>query len=247
MFAYWNNSYYLVVILQVIAIIHALRTGRSNWLYLLIFLPLVGVLVYFFMEVLPEIRAGAFMPGFRKVFMPGAQIREWERKVRISDTVSNRVQLSRAYAEAGQWNKAIELTQSALTGMYANDPGILLQLARQYFGNAQYAESLQYFDKLKTMKTGRINMAEDDLVYTRALDGAGQTEKAEEGYQQVIRVHHSLEARYYYGVFLKKQGRSAEAKTQFQAVREEIRELPRFARRLNAQWARKSFTEMMSK
>lgn len=91
-------------------------------------------------------------------------------------------------------------------------------------------------------------MTDDDLMYVRAQDGAGMSPAiVEEGYQRIIRVDHSLEARYYYGLYLKKQQRSAEAKAQFQAVREEIRFLPRFARRLNAQWARRSFKELMSK
>ncbi|PUZ24362.1 hypothetical protein GA0116948_10743 [Chitinophaga costaii] len=246
MFAYWNNSYYLVIILQVLAIIHAFKTGRREWLYILLFLPVVGLLVYFFMELLPAIRSGDFFSNFRRIFLPAQQIREWERKVRISDTVSNRVQLSQAYADQRQYAKAIELTLGCLNGMYANDAGILLQLARQYFMNGQYRESLQIFDKLKTLKTGRINMAEDDLMYVRAQEGVGDLANAEEGYKQIIRVHHSLEARYYYGLFLKKQSRGQEAKAQFQAVREDMKLLPRYAKRLNATWARKSLKELMS-
>ncbi len=242
----WSNYYYLAVPLQILAIIHALKTGRREWLYLLIFIPLVGALIYFYMEVLPEITHGTFLSNFQKYFLPKQKIKEWERKVQISDNITNKLGLSNAYAEQKQYDKAIALALSCLKGLYADDPAILLQLARQYFYNEQYQESLQYFDKLNAKNGGRFSMQEDELLYVRAQEGTGELELAEKGYQRVIRVHHSLEARYYYGLFLKKQQQKADARTQFQAVREEIKLLPRYLRRRNAQWSRRSLKELMS-
>ena len=48
-----------LVIVQVILIIHVLKTGRdSRWLFLLILLPGIGSLVYLAMEILPSITGG---------------------------------------------------------------------------------------------------------------------------------------------------------------------------------------------
>lgn len=246
MFAYWNDYYYIAVVLQVLAIIHALKTGRGNWLYLLIFLPGIGFVIYFAMELLPEITSGNFSKSLKKYFFPNQEVNEWQRKVQIADSITNKLGLSNAYANQKQYGKAIELSQSCLQGHYSDDPAILLQLARQYFYNGQYKESLTYFDQLYAKNTARISMVEDELLYVRAQEGNGENELANKGYQQVIRNHHSLEAHYYYGLFLKKQSRKEDAREQFQAVRSEIRLLPRYLRKRNAGWLRKSIRELLS-
>lgn len=54
----------------------------------------------------------------------------------------------------------------------------------------------------------------DELLYARALEGSDYTGTGE-WYQKVIRTHYSLEARYYDGLFLKRQQRPQEAMEQF--------------------------------
>ena len=242
----FGGYYYISIPLQLLAIYHAYKTGRRQWIYLLVFIPLIGPVIYFFLEVLPDIRRGGFLNNLQKYFLPNQKIAEWTRKVQISDNVTNILGLSNAYAERKQYDKAIELSLSCLKGLYADDPGIFLQLARQYFHNGQYKESILYFDKLNKVNSNRFNMVEDDLLYVRALDGSGQTALADEGYKRVIRIHHSVEARYYYGLFLKKQQRKEEARAQFQAAREELKLMPRYLRRRYGQWSRRSLKELLS-
>lgn len=244
MFAYWNDYYYVIVVFQAIGVIHALKTGRNQWIYVLILLPLIGALAYFFMEMLPALRQGSNTKGISKIVFPNNEIKEWERKVQISDSVTNKLGLSKAYAAQQQYDKAIALSLECLDGYYADDPAILLQLAHQYFLNNQYQESLHYFNKLQDKSTTSLKTAEDELWYVRALAGAGQTENAENGYKRIIRIHHSLEARYFYGLFLKEQGRINEAKEQFQMIRSEIKLLPRYARNRNAKWQRLALKEL---
>jgi hypothetical protein len=249
MFSVFNllgNYYYISIPLQILGIIHALKTDRRQWLYLLIFLPLIGVLIYFFMEVWPEIRRGTFTAGLQRYLMPDQKIKEWTRKVQISDNMMNKLGLSNAYAQEKQYDKAIELAKSCLHGLYAEDPAIHLQLARQYFQNGQYQESLDHFNTLNSINKNRFGVMEDDLMYVRAQEGIGLNDIADEGYRHVIRIHHSLEARYYYGLFLKKQQKKIDAREQFQAIRDEIKLLPRYLRRRYAQWSRRAIKELLA-
>ena len=245
MFTYWNDYYYIVIVFQAIGVIHALKTGRNQWIYLLIFLPLIGAIAYFFMELLPDLRRGTNTKGISKIVFPNNEIKEWERKVQMSDSVTNKLGLSNAYAAQQQYDKAIALSLECLNGYYAEDPAILMQLARQYFLNEQYLESIQYFNKLQSKSSTSLKTVEDELLYVRALAGAGETENAENGFRRIIRVHHSLEARYYYGLFLKAEGKNQEAKEQFQLIRSEIKLLPRYARNRNSKWQRLALKEML--
>jgi hypothetical protein len=246
LYSIFSNYYYFIIPLQIIAILHALKTERRQSLYLLIFLPLIGVLIYFVTEILPEIRRGVFTANLQRYLFPNQKINEWTRRVQVADSVTNILGLSAAYADQGHFEKAISLAQSCLKGLYLDDPAIHLQLARYYFHNGQYAESLSHFDTIRAISKINYGVMEDDLMYVRAQEGTGLAELAEAGYKLVIRNHHSLEARYYYGQFLKAQFRNAEAKEQFQAIRTEIKLPPGYLKRRYVRWSRKAMKELLS-
>jgi hypothetical protein len=236
--------YYGIGILQIVCIIHALRTGRREWLYLLIFIPAIGAIIYIIQEIAPSLRTANIATDVQHTFVPNSRIRELERKLEVSDTEANRMNLAAEYARQKQYPKAIELVKSCLAGIYANDPGMMLELAKLYFNNKQTAESLVYFEKVRQQKDVRLEKGDDELLYARALDEHGSVEKAEEVYQKVIRVDHSLQARYFYGLLLKRLGRNDEAKEQFRAIQKEKDLHPAFVRRRNAEWVRRSRKEL---
>ena len=45
----------LVVALQVYLAVHAYNTGRESWIFIIIFVPLVGSLIYLFVAWIPDI------------------------------------------------------------------------------------------------------------------------------------------------------------------------------------------------
>lgn len=243
-FFYSPYLYYAIGIAQVICIYHAIKTGRKEWLYLLIFLPGIGATIYFIREILPGLRTGDATRGLQQVFTPGANIKELERALRVADTDANRLNLAAEYARAGQFPRAIELVRSCLTGIYANSPDTLLILARYLFHNNEFREATQTFAKVLKLKNGRFDKPDDDLLYARALDGSGEDVRADEEYAKVVRIHHSVEARYYYGMLLKRLGRTKEAAAQFQAIQDEKDLHPPHVRRMNARWMQLSAKEL---
>jgi len=241
---FWNDYYYLVIIAQIICIVHAMKNNKKDWIYILLFLPGIGAIAYFIREIYPTLNKRQVGSNLQEMFAPGLSIRELERKVRIADTVSNKLVLANAYARQARYQEAIELAQSCLQGHHANDPGTLLMLARLYFYNEQYFDSVGAYNRLAGQRNAQIVKQEDQLLYARALEGSTEYGKAEEEYKKVIRIHHSLEAMYYYGLMLKGLQRTQEAKAQFQAVREEIDLHPGYVRKMNMQWVRQSKKEM---
>jgi hypothetical protein len=101
LYSLFSNYYYFIIPLQVIAIVHALKTERRQSLYLLIFLPLIGVLIYFVTEILPEIRRGGFTANLQRYLFPNQKIKERTLRVQIADSVTNVLGLAAAYADQG--------------------------------------------------------------------------------------------------------------------------------------------------
>ncbi|XZF14885.1 tetratricopeptide repeat protein [Chitinophagaceae bacterium MMS25-I14] len=245
MLSYWSNYYYLILLAQVLCVIHAMKTNRRDWIYIIILLPVVGIAAYFIREVLPIWNGGNAMVGqAQSLLFSGGRIKELEKQVRLADTVTNKQNLAYAYASQNRFDEAIALIKSCQDDLYSEDSGILLDLARLTFCNNQFGESASYFRKALALKNNRLDKPEDELLYARALDGAGEKEQAEEAYKKVIRLHHTLEAKYFYGMMLQQQGRSVEARAQFQAVLDEKDLHPPYVRRMNAPWVRAARKEL---
>lgn len=229
-------AYYIIPVLQIICILHALKTDRRDWMYLLIFLPGIGAIIYIIREILPGLRASGMNGNNIKSFFPGRRIKELERNLKIADTDTNRLRLAEEYARQQNFEKAIELTGSCLKGIYAKNVSMMLDMGRYTFGAGQYTESLAWMDKALLEKPYKFVRPEDELLYAKALHKSGDIARAETAYKQIIRVHHSLEARYYYGLLLKETGRNEEAKTAFRTVLDERSLHPKHVRRINAKW-----------
>lgn len=46
------NFYYVTIALQAICVLHCMKKGNQNkWIWIIVFLPLIGCLVYFFTEM----------------------------------------------------------------------------------------------------------------------------------------------------------------------------------------------------
>ena len=229
-------GYYIVAALQIVCILHALKTNRRDWLFLLIFLPGIGAIIYIIREILPGIRGSGINSGNIKSLFPGNRIKELERNLKIADTDTNKLRLAEEYAHQQDFQKAMELTGSCLKGIHANNDGMMLDMGRYAYGAGKYAESLAWMEKALREKRNKFDKPEDDLLYAKAIYRSGDTVRAEAAFQQIIRVHHSMEARYHYGLLLKDAGRNEEAGTQFRTVIEERNLHPNHVRRLNAKW-----------
>jgi hypothetical protein len=242
---YRGYGYYIIAALQIICILHTLKTNRRDWIYLLIFLPGIGAIIYIIREVLPEWRVSGMNSNNMKSLFPGGRIKELERNLKIADTDSNKLRLAEEYARQQNFEKAMTLTNSCLKGIYANNAGMMLDMGRYAFGAGQYAESLAWLDKALREKQNKFDKPEDELLYAKALHQSGDTARAETAYKQIIRVHHSMEGRYHYGLLLKEIGRNEEAKTQFRTVLDEQHLHPKHVRHMNARWvsaSRKALT-----
>ena len=64
--AYWLYLA-LPIILEVLLVIHVIKTGRNTlWIWLIIFLPMAGGIAYFIVELLPEILRSRTLQATRR-------------------------------------------------------------------------------------------------------------------------------------------------------------------------------------
>jgi hypothetical protein len=71
---FFANSYFYIItiVLQAICVLHCVRRGRQNtWIWLIVFLPLIGCLIYFFTEIITRREMQNVQTGVGAVFNPG--------------------------------------------------------------------------------------------------------------------------------------------------------------------------------
>jgi hypothetical protein len=230
----------LTIALQVIAIVHLFRTGRNMiWLFVIVFLPLVGCLAYFFVEVLPSLgqspAARKALNRARNAIDPERGLREGSLNYQRSRSVDTASRLADELTKAGRYDEAIRVCNEARTGLFEDDPKILLALANAQFGAGQYPAVIETLDRLREKNPG-FRSADGHLVYARALEASGATQRALEEYGALANYYPGAEARVRQAMLYKKLGDKARAGEMFAAILQDARLAPKHLRRSEAQW-----------
>jgi hypothetical protein len=230
----------LLLVAQVACAVHAGRTGRPFfWIYLILFLPMAGMLAYFVVEIVPAMfgsrtgRRAAAQVG--KFLDPEKDYRAAQRAVQISATVETKSTLAELCVATRRYQEAAALYHEILTGMHADDPDLLLGLARAAFGLERYADVQRVLEQLRAANPD-YRSAEGHLLYARALELQGKTEEALYEYKPLAEYYPGQEAKCRYAALLKETGRTDEANRLFAEVVQAYDILPRHARRQQREW-----------
>lgn len=171
----------LHVIVAIYFAVHAVRHQQNiYWLFMLFAFPMLGSLVYFFAVYLPSLRQsrGAYVAtrAIAQFVDPNRAVRESRAQFDRAPTVASRMRLGAALLEAGNAEEAIEHYQAAAAGPFADDPALLLGLARAQFALARYAQADVTLTRLFQVDPQARNQSQPALLYARslaALDAAG--------------------------------------------------------------------------
>src|SRR5512145_2724833 len=136
----------VVLLIQLCFAYHALRTGRAYWwLFVIMGFPVIGCLLYYFVEVFPNtresVKAEKAVKAIVKSFDPDKSLRERVANLEDCGSVDNRVALARSCMERRMYGEAAALYRSCLAGVHASDPDIRFGLAAALFGAGQLKES----------------------------------------------------------------------------------------------------------
>lgn len=233
---FFNPAFYTVtIILQAICIIHCLRRGNTNnWIWLIVFLPLIGCMVYLFTEVITRRNIRNVQAGVGEVFSPSGSIKKLEENLRFSDTFNNKIALADAYLNTGQIQRAINLYEESLEGAFAENELGVSRLIIAYYKEKRYDDVIRLTPKICNLP--QFTRSKAHILYAASLGNTGQAEKAETEFQKMNGRFGNFEARYYYALFLKKNNRYDDGRKVLQQVAEEIPQLSAVEKRSNREW-----------
>lgn len=237
----------LHVIVAIYFAVHAVR-HRQNiyWLFVLFAFPMFGSLVYFFAVYLPSLRQsrGAYVAAraITQFVDPNRALRESRAEFDRAPTVANRMRLGAALLDAGNVQEALEHYEAAANGPFADDPALLLGLARAQFELNRCAAAETTLTRLFAADPQARNKAEPALLYARALAGRSAPE-TRAAFEAALACASDAAPRCLFADWLAAQPGEADrrrAKALFEDILQDAKHWPRYAREHNREWMQRA-------
>jgi hypothetical protein len=234
--------YLLLPAAQIFFVIHAARTGRPYyWMMVIFFVPLMGMLAYIALELLPEMSrspaASRTVSNARQMINPEGNYRALAEALEITPTTGNKRALADECVRLGKYDEAEALYRDALRGVHATDPYIMLGLARVQFARDDAARCVRTLDELRAVDPD-FQSAEGHMLYARSLEALGRTDQALTEYEALAQYFGGEEPRVRHALLLRQMGRTDAAREAFTEIKRSIERAPAFYRRNQREWYR---------
>jgi|SRR5579859_2062283 len=232
--------YLVVVVLQIICVVHVIKTGRNQiWIWVLVLLSMAGIAAYLIVELLPDLLGGRsarrLAAGTTRRLDPKRGARRRAADLDMAETAENKRLLAEEYIELGRFDEAVALYESAATGPHADDPTLLLGLARARHRRGDAAAALEALDRLKQAEPD-FQSAEGHLIYARCLEELGREAEALAEYEALSTYFLGEEARCRHAMLLLKSGRVESAQAIFEEILKRASRATRRYRREQGEW-----------
>jgi len=232
-------------------IIHCIKSGRNTiWVYVLVVLmstPFVGALVYIGAELLPEWlqsrTSRRAMRGLRSTLDPEGELRRAENAMKISGNVASRQKYADELVRLGRATEAVPIYQSCLTGVFAEDPKLLLGYAHARYAAGDASGARQTLDELIS-KNPDFKSPDGHLLYARALEGEGDQDKALAEYAALAEYYPGAEAGVRYAVLLKRLGQGELAQQTLKTLLDRAKYAPAHYRKAQRDWLDEAHREL---
>lgn len=231
-------------------IYHCIKTGRQFvWVIVMLALPLLGSAIYFFSEIFPDLgRAGASrraIRGLRSTLNPEGDLRRLEVEMKVTGDVQSKQRYADELVRLGRAKEALEIYRTSLTGLFADDPKLLLGYAHAQFAADEPAAARQTLDDL-IGKNPDFKSPGGHLLYARALEGEGNTAKALEEYAALTEYFPGAEAGVRYAKLLKSSGQKSQARQILESLLERAKYAPGHYKKAQREWLDEAQSELRS-
>jgi len=249
---YYLEAYPIPALIELFAkiacVVHVIRSGRNtHWIWLILFFPIGGPLIYFIVEILPDLKSGRRSSGFglnvRLPQNPEKAIARLTEELEFTNTVEKRVQLAHAYAAAKRFPEAIETVSACLRGVFKDDALLTFERAKLHAAAGQHREALSDLVELERLKSKHARY-ERQLLVARCHESLGQIAEARIGFEQALQLSVGEEARCGYAQMLASHGEPAEARKLFEETVRNAKHGGGAYRRMNREWIKQAKAQL---
>jgi hypothetical protein len=239
----------LSIVVQIICVIHALRNGNQNWIWILIIAPGVGCAAYALSHIMPEL-FGSY--GIRRkarsvlrAIDPERDRRALSKNLDRAETVENKVKLAQEALQLRDYAQAKSLFSESMLGLYERDPDIMLGLARAQAGLGEHDQTAKTLDDLIVFNPD-FRSVEGHLLYAQTQVALGNLDKALHEYAALQGSFLGEQARYEYAELLIRMGKTDKAREVLEALQKRVSVSPTHYQRSQSEWVSKANVALKS-
>ncbi|MDC7998516.1 tetratricopeptide repeat protein [Gilvibacter sediminis] len=152
---------------------------------MIIFLPVVGGIVYILTQMVQKREVEQIQKELTSVINPTKKINDLKAQLEFADTFQNRVNLADALLEQGNYQEAIDHYRDALSGNFSNDVYVKIQLIRAFHQHGESQWIIQEAESIKAHPDFMKSAA--SFYYGLALDANGNSEAAQAYFDNIDR------------------------------------------------------------
>ncbi len=209
-------GFLVVVVLQAMFAAHAVQRGHGwHWVFVILFCPLLGLMVYAYLVAIPEMQHAQMLdmaaPDVNPFRDAASEIQYYRAKLDLADTVTNRTKLAEVLVKHGRPAEAIPLYDQSLKEPYKEDLQLLHGLAQAAFAAHDFQKTREVLSTL-IQAHPNAKLQEPYLLYARTLSALNEFDSACQAYQKLATVYSGPEAKFHYAMMLKAKGEIETAK-----------------------------------
>jgi len=228
--------WYLGVLFQVLMIVHFFRRRPEGyWFFVILFLGPLGALVYFVIEVVPDLRVKP--PWIAR--LERRRRRQWlEHMAGGSPSVETLQELGEICAAESEHARAVDL----FTRVLRRDRDSREALHGRAKSLVELGRIEEAIADLEPVARAEPNYSfwDASLTLAECYDRAGRNDDARRAYQEILGRTTVSRAYYGYGTLLAKLGDKEQAREMMRQILAKQPALPRYLRRQERPWFRKA-------
>jgi hypothetical protein len=227
----WGGA---IILLQIACIIHAVRNNNTGWIWIILFFPLIGSIIYIASEVRGVGRGGRKLATqIADVVQPTRKLEALRAQLEHAPTVNNRLALAEELVRHKQYEEALSLYETS--GTHKDDPEVLKQRAIALFEMGRAPEAKATLDHLFDVQP-RERTPATRLLFARVVEALGDDGDAIEAYEAARPGAIGDEVRCRYAGVLERVGRTDEAMAIYTRIDKEAGHADGRYRRENKEW-----------
>ena len=201
---------WLHILIALFFAIHAMKTGRNTyWLFVLFSFPLLGSIVYFFVEYLPasKMERGVKQASSKAIQLldPTRALREAKQDFELTPTIQNRMRLAAALDNAGEYDEAARQFDACLDGPFANDPEVCFGAAKAKLHTKQPQQAITLLENLRA-RNSEFRPEQLSLLLAQSYSDNDNHNDAKNEYMHAYQTFGSANARAQYGIWAANNG-----------------------------------------
>lgn len=226
--------YYLPIALNVFCIYHIIKNKISyHWIFLIIFIPIIGSIVYILMNVINKQDVEKVQDGLTAVINPTKKVKELSKKLAFSDTFQNKVDLADAYFELNDFKNAITYYENAIDSNFSGDTYVISKLIDAHYYVKNYDKAINYYKQL--FEITDIIKPKNQLHYGLSLANLGKPKSAERAFKKIDINFSNYNERLAFAEFLVEKKKNEKAKKILQEILDESKHFTKSNRKIYRQ------------